>query len=210
MGYLEAAIVVYLRALYYPEGFSFPLIPMDAEIVGVEIGREAATVVMIFAIAWAAARSGWQTLMGFALIFGVWDIAYYVGLEILLGWPSSLLEPDILFLIPVVWIGPVWAPSLIALPMSVAAWALWPTDYGVIAPRAWEWCLVLAGCVVLFATFTVPSTLEGVTGLGQEVPLPAMSYPWWAWIVGESMALFVAVRWCIRGQRASKETESTM
>ena len=35
MGYLEAAVVVYLRAIYYPEGFSFPLKPMDAGILGV-------------------------------------------------------------------------------------------------------------------------------------------------------------------------------
>ena len=123
MGYLEAAVVVYLRALYYPEGFSFPLNPIDAGILRVEIGREAATVVMIFAVAWAAARSGWQTLTGFALVFGVWDVAYYAGLQILLGWPGSLVEPDVLFLIPVVWVGPVWAPSLIGLSMSAAAWA---------------------------------------------------------------------------------------
>jgi len=147
MGYLEAAVVVYLRAIYYPEGFSFPLKPMDPGILGVEIGREAATVVMIFAVAWAAARSRWQTLIGFALVFGVWDIAYYVGLKILLGWPASPFELDVLFLIPIVWVGPVWAPSLIALPMPVAAWALWPMDYGVIEPRAWEWSLMIAaGC----------------------------------------------------------------
>ena len=77
MGYLEAVVVVYLRELYYPEGFSFPLKPMDDAMVAVEIGREAATVVMIFAVAWAVARSGWQTLPGFALIFGVWDIVGY-------------------------------------------------------------------------------------------------------------------------------------
>ena len=149
MGYLEAAVVVYLRAIYYPEGFSFPLNPMDPGILGVEIGREAATVVMIFAVAWAAARSGWQTLIGFALVFGVWDIAYYAGLKILLGWPASLSELDVLFLIPTVWVGPVWAPSLIALPMAAAAWALWPMDYGAIAPRAWEWSLLVAACCVL-------------------------------------------------------------
>ncbi len=200
MGYLEAAVVVYLRAIYYPEGFSFPLKPMDAGILGMEIGREAATVVMIFAIAWAAARSRWQTLIGFALVFGVWDIAYYVGLKILLGWPPSLFELDVLFLIPTVWVGPVWAPSLIALPMSVAAWALWPMDYEVIAPRAWEWSLLLAGCGVLLATFVLPVALAGVTGLGEGVPLPAVSYPWWGWIAGESTAVFVAVRWWMRGR----------
>ena len=199
-GYLEAAVVVYLRAIYYPEGFSFPLKPMEPGILGVEIGREAATIAMIFAIAWAAARSRWQTLIGFALVFGVWDITYYVGLKILLDWPASLAELDVLFLIPTVWIGPVWAPSLIALPMSAAAWALWPMDYGVIAPRRWEWSLVVVGCCMLLATFTVPVALAGVTGLGEGVSLQAVSYPWWGWIVGESMALFVAVRWLMRGR----------
>ena len=199
-GYLEAAVVVYLRAIYYPEGFSFPLKPMEPGILGVEIGREAATIAMIFAIAWAAARSRWQTLIGFALVFGVWDITYYVGLKILLDWPASLAELDVLFLIPTVWVGPVWAPSLIALPMSAAAWALWPTDYGVIAPRRWEWSLVVVGCCILLATFTLPPALAGVTGLGEGVSLPAVSYPWWGWIVGESMALFVAVRWLMRGR----------
>ncbi len=200
MGYLEAAVVVYLRAIYYPEGFAFPLKPMDPGILAVEIGREAATVVMIFAVAWAAARSGWQTLTGFALIFGVWDIAYYAALWILLGWPASLFEPDLLFLIPAVWVGPVWAPSLIALTLAAAAWALWPMEYGVIAPRAWEWALVVAAAGVLVATFIVPATLAGVTQLGEDVSLPELSYPWWGWIVGESAALFVAVRWWNRGR----------
>ena len=204
MGYLEAAVVVYLRAIYYPEGFSFPLKPMDPGILSVEIGREAATVVMIFAVAWAAARSGWQTLIGFALVFGVWDIAYYAALEILLGWPASLFELDVLFLIPTVWVGPVWAPSLIALPMSAVAWALWPMDYGVIAPRAWEWSLMVAAVCILLATFIVPAVLVGVTGLGQGVSLPAVSYPWWGWIAGESAALFVAVRWWMRGRRSTE------
>ena len=205
MGYLEAAVVVYLRALYYPEGFSFPLKPMDTGMLAVEIGREAATVVMIFAIAWAAARSHWQTLIGFALVFGVWDIVYYVGLWLLLDWPPSLAEPDVLFLIPVVWVGPVWAPSLIGLTMSAMAWALWPMEYRVIAPRAWEWALMVAAGGVLLATFIVPSALDGVTSLGEEVPLPAMSYPWWGWIAGESAALFVAARWWMRGRRSDPD-----
>ena len=207
MGYLEAAVVVYLRALYYPEGFSFPLKPMDTGILAVEIGREAATLVMIFALAWAAARSGWQTLTGFALVFGVWDITYYAGLRILLDWPASLLEPDVLFLIPTVWVGPVWAPLLIALPMSSAAWALWPMEYRVIAPRAWEWSLMAAAGFVLLATFIVPVALAGVTGLDQGISLPAVSYPWWGWIVGESAALFVAMRWWMRGRKPNQSLQ---
>jgi hypothetical protein len=200
MGYLEAVVVVYLRALYYPEGFAFPLKPMDSGLVAMEIGREAATVVMIFAIAWAAARSGWQTLTGFALVFGVWDIVYYAALWLLLDWPASIFELDVLFLIPVVWVGPVWAPSLIALSMSAAACALWPMDYRVIAPRTWEWALMFAAGCVLLATFIVPAVLVGVTRLGEGILLPEVSYPWWAWIAGESAAVFVAVRWWTRGR----------
>ena len=59
---------------------------------------------------------------------------------------------------------------------------------------------MIAGCGVLFATFIVPVVMVGVTGLGEEVTLPAVSYPWWGWIAGESAAVFVAVRWCVRGR----------
>jgi hypothetical protein len=52
----------------------------------------------------------------------VWDIFYYVWLKVLLDWPASLLTPDILFLIPLPWWGPVIAPVLIALLMTGAGW----------------------------------------------------------------------------------------
>lgn len=32
MGYLESAVVVYLREIYYPNGFVFPLTPIDSTI----------------------------------------------------------------------------------------------------------------------------------------------------------------------------------
>ena len=73
--------------------------------------------------------------------------------------------------------------------MSAAAWVLWPMDYGVIAPRAWEWSLMVAAVCILLATFIVPAALAGVTGLGQGVSLPAVSYPWWGWIAAESRDL---------------------
>lgn len=199
MGYLEAAVVVYLRALYYPEGFSFPLEPMDARILAIEVGREAATIVMILAVAWAASKSAWQTLTGFALVFGVWDLIYYVGLKALLNWPASIAEPDVLFLIPSVWIGPVWAPALIALSMAVASWLLWPLRIQEIRPRAWEWVVLVAAGFVLLATFVVPPALAGMSRL-EPGNLPIQGYPWWGWIVGEAMAVFVAWRWWNRGR----------
>ena len=43
------------------------------------------------------------------------DIFYYVGLKLILDWPPSFLTWDILFLIPVTWVGPVLAPIISSL-----------------------------------------------------------------------------------------------
>ena len=49
-GYIEAAVVVYLRQIFYPEGFTFPITLFDdidtltRRILLTEIGREAATI----------------------------------------------------------------------------------------------------------------------------------------------------------------------
>ncbi|MBD3336118.1 MAG: hypothetical protein GF355_11445, partial [Candidatus Eisenbacteria bacterium] len=184
MGYLEAAVVVYLRAIYYPDGFAFPLRQVDPMILTVEGAREAATLVMIFAVAWAASRRGWQTLTGFALVFGVWDLLYYAGLKLVLNWPASLTEPDVLFLIPWVWIGPVWAPAGIALSMAVAGWLLWPMRHEQIRTRAWEWGAMVAAGLILLATFLVPPALAGVTRMDQTYPEWTRGFPVWVWCAG--------------------------
>jgi hypothetical protein len=119
MGYFEAALVVYLRAIYYPEGFTFPLkIPTDF-IIAVEVGREAASVIMLVSVACLAGKKFWERFAYFILSFGIWDILYYVWLKVLLHWPSSVFEWDVLFLIPLPWIGPVIAPVSIAVLMIV-------------------------------------------------------------------------------------------
>lgn len=115
MGYLEAAVVVYLRAIYYPEGFSFPLKAMTDYKIVVEVFREVATILMLLAVAMLAGKKGWERFAHFIIIFGVWDIIYYLGLKITLDWPSTIFDWDILFLIPLPWIGPVIAPILISL-----------------------------------------------------------------------------------------------
>jgi len=114
MGVLEAAIVVYLRELYYPDGFDFPIILVPSRIAIVEIVREAATLVMLYSAAMLAGRRGFDRFSVFAFLFGVWDIVYYAALWLFLGWPRSLLEWDVLFLIPVPWLGPVLFPMLIS------------------------------------------------------------------------------------------------
>jgi hypothetical protein len=120
MAWLEAATVYYLRVLvgrlepYQPN----PL-PMSGIVGQVELMREAATLVMLFTVGMLAGRT-WQTRLGFsALAFGVWDILYYVFLKAICDWPKSLLDWDILFLLPLPWWGPVLAPVSVAFLMIV-------------------------------------------------------------------------------------------
>ena len=121
MAYLESAVVVYLRAIYYPEGFSFPLVLIEPRVGAIEIGREAATLVMLLGVAAVMSTDRWERFLFFALSFGIWDIFYYVWLWIFLGWPPSLLTLDILFLIPVPWVGPVLAPVIVSVGLIVGS-----------------------------------------------------------------------------------------
>jgi hypothetical protein len=114
MGLLEAAVVVYLRLLYYPEGFDFPVVLVPTVVAVVEIVREAATLAMLWAAAMLGGRRGFDRFSVFAYLFGAWDIVYYAALWLFLGWPESLLQWDLLFLIPVPWLAPVLFPILIS------------------------------------------------------------------------------------------------
>lgn len=118
--FVESAVVIYLRALYYPTGFTFPLRPLAMDHFVVELVREFSTLVMMGAVACLASPRAWERFGYFILVFGVWDIFYYVWLKAFLDWPASVFDWDILFLIPLPWIGPVIAPAFIALAMAVA------------------------------------------------------------------------------------------
>ncbi len=120
MAWVESAVVLYLRTLvnrldpYQPH----PL-PLATAWGGAELIREAATLIMLATVGWLAGRT-WRSRVAYAVLaFGVWDIAYYVFLVPLTGWPNSLLDWDILFLLPLPWWGPVIAPVAIALLMIV-------------------------------------------------------------------------------------------
>jgi len=121
-GYIESAVVVYLRALFHPNGFTFPMEVFDAtpegkRLVLTEVGREAATLVLILTGAWLFGSNRQERAAYFLIIFAVWDIFYYVWLKVLLDWPASLMDWDILFLIPMVWASPVLYPVLVSLAM---------------------------------------------------------------------------------------------
>jgi hypothetical protein len=118
MAWVESAVVYYLRSMI---DRIVPYQPNPLPIIGgfgpVEMVRELATIVMLLTVGILAGNT-WRRRLGyFALSFGIWDIAYYVFLWLMCGWPRSLFDWDILFLLPLPWWGPVVAPVSIALLM---------------------------------------------------------------------------------------------
>ncbi len=167
-GWVEAAVVVYLRELVYPEGFDFPLRLLRSDLAIVELIREAATLVMLAAVGVAAACTAWGRFGLFALSFGVWDLAYYLGLYAALGWPPSLATWDVLFLIPGVWTGPVWTVALIALLLVIFGALLYVRgEAGRIATaRRRHWAAALLSLVLLLGAFLANHSLV----VAEEVP----------------------------------------
>jgi len=155
MAWVEAASVLYIRALVGRiEPYQQDPLPIGGALGNVELWREGATLVMIATMA-LLAGSTWRRRAGYAAIaFGAWDIFYYVFLRLISGWPRTLLDWDILFLLPLPWWGPVLAPVSIALVMI-----LW----GTLATRSddrdtdarWTWALASLGIAMALATFMI-------------------------------------------------------
>jgi hypothetical protein len=171
MAWVESAVVYYLRVLvnrldpYQPN----PL-PAMAGLVPVELVREAATLIMLFTVGWLAGRT-WRNRLAYMMIaFGAWDIMYYVFLAPISGWPRSLLDWDILFLLPLPWWGPVLAPVCIAVLMIVFGTlvsqcgqperALWPG-------RA-AWGLGLGGATLALYVF-MADAIQAVGGGAEAI-----------------------------------------
>ena len=174
-GYVEAAVVVYLRMLNEPlrQQFHldgdpdslFPLVTLDQlkasspdtlRLLRSEVAREAATLVMLGTVALCLSANVRQWVACFVIIFGVWDIAFYAFLRLLIGWPRSLLTWDILYLIPVPWVGPVIAPVLVSLSMIGAGFVVLGSDWAGKPVRIgpFHWLGILAGGVIIVVAFT--------------------------------------------------------
>jgi hypothetical protein len=155
MGFLEAAVVVYLRDLFYPEGFAFPLKPMSLHALSTEYLREIATIVMLFCMSIFGGRNYYERFSIFLYSFGIWDIFYYIWLKVLLDWPPSLFTFDILFLIPVVWVAPVLAPVICSITMIGIAWCICSVSqrYYRVVIRTHQGVLFIAGVFLIFITF---------------------------------------------------------
>jgi hypothetical protein len=131
-GFLEAVVVVYLRAavglLPGYQGTLSDVIRMSARfymqsqaisqfpksLLTLEVLREAATILMLLSVAWLSSTSSRARAAVFLWTFAIWDIAYYAALWATVRWPLSLNDPDVLFLIPVPWLSPVWFPLLVS------------------------------------------------------------------------------------------------
>ena len=136
-GFVEGTVVVYLRAASgvlpgyegtlaevqrlangaYQQSQAFPL---PQSLLAVEPLREAATIIMLVTVALLSATSSRERCAAFLWTFAAWDICYYAALWATVRWPPSLSTPDVLFLIPVPWLAPVWFPLLVSS-LAIAA-----------------------------------------------------------------------------------------
>jgi len=190
MAYLEAAVVVCLQlALGSQVGVIFPLRSVDetGSLIAIEAGREAATLVMIGALGLLVGRSWLERLAWSAVVFGVWDIGYYGWLYAFSGWPPSLGTPDILFLLPVPWVGPVWSPIAVSAALI---------GVGLVAARAlrrgrrlaiarWHVAAGLGGGLLVILSYT----LDAGRLIDGGMPGP---YPWPIFLAGMMVALAAA------------------
>ncbi|MBN1180795.1 MAG: hypothetical protein JXB49_00810 [Bacteroidales bacterium] len=156
MGFLETAVVIYLRELMYPEGFKFPLAPINPNIALTEVLREAATVIMLLGIAILSGKTKAERFAWFLYSFAIWDIFFYIFLKVLINWPESLLTWDILFLIPVTWVGPVISPVIVAFTMIAFALLInyLHTKTDRLKIRLFHWTFLITGSLVLILAWT--------------------------------------------------------
>jgi hypothetical protein len=123
-GFVEAAVVVYLRAAtgLWPGPPATALAAFPESLLKIECYREAATMIMLCGVSWLTGRNIGQRAAAFLWMFAFWDLFYYVWLRLTIGWPASFLDTDILFLIPTPWIAQVWLPLLISILTGLAIW----------------------------------------------------------------------------------------
>lgn len=156
MGYIESAVVVYMREILYPGGFQFPLAPIATHLAVTEIIREFATLVVLLCIGMIAGCTFSEKFAWFLYAFAIWDIFYYVFLKLLIGWPESLMTWDILFMIPTTWVGPVLTPVIVSLTMILLAMILvfYSGKNRIVKINRLVWALLIIGSIILILSWT--------------------------------------------------------
>jgi hypothetical protein len=176
MAWVESAVVYYMRTMI---DRIVPYQPNPLPIIGflgpVELVREMATMIMLLAVGVLAGQTCRSRLGYTAIAFGVWDIFYYLFLKAMCGWPHSIFDWDILFLLPLPWWGPVLAPVLIALLMIV--WGTLATQFEQIpasrVSNVTAWGIAAVGMVLalrIFMADTMRVADQGIDAIRNVLP----------------------------------------
>jgi hypothetical protein len=203
MAWLEAASVFYIRTLVGRiEPYQANPLPINGPLGEVEVWREAATLVMIATLGLLAGRT-WRHRAGYAaMVFGTWDIFYYVFLHVISGWPRTLVDWDVLFLLPLPWWGPVIAPVSIAVVLII--WGTLATQAGEQGADArWARALASIGSVLALALFMVDAWRALPNGRDAVLRVLPTSFDWpLFWVAWLLIALPVLRQVTRRSRRA--------
>ena len=155
MGTMEAIVVVYLRKIFYPHGFDFPLTNLPNDMLILELIREISTLILLAVVAIITGKNKIQKLAWFIYTFAAWDIFFYIGLKISIGWPASLLTWDILFLIPVPWVAPILAPLICSITMILMGVVIivFEETRKKVRIRMVELGMIIGGIVIILFSF---------------------------------------------------------
>jgi hypothetical protein len=199
MAYAESAAVLYLRTIYGgvdPVGPRHSLFDPLPDFVWIEIGREAATILMLATVGYLAAATAVGRLGAFAVAMGVWDIFYYVFLWLFAGWPRSALASDVLFLIPLPWWGPVLSPILLAVLIVLAGCAAMARELGDGVPplRFRELAAVVIGGGLCLIAFMANSLDALPDGLDAAFSVRGGPFAWPIYLLGLVVASFGLLR----------------
>ncbi len=154
--WVEAAAVTYLRVhIGRIEPYQTNPLPITNNLEQIELVREVATLIMLLSVGYLTGRDRHTRLAYALLAFGVWDIFYYLFLRLHLGWPRTLLDWDVLFLLPLPWWGPVIAPIIIAgiLALASSLIALFDRPGFQLWPSSRAWWLCLPGVILALVVF---------------------------------------------------------
>lgn len=189
--WVESSVVVYLREIYFDGYFKFPLVVIWKEgkhvidpLIRIEFGREIATILMLVAIGWAAGKNQVQKFCFFMITFGIWDIFFYVWLYVMVKWPESLMTWDLLFFVPLPWVGPVITPVLVALAMIVAgSLIIYYDEKGVVIRWRWyDWVIELGcGFLIIVAFCWDWKNILQIPGDIQRSGIPN-PFVWWLYL----------------------------
>jgi hypothetical protein len=146
--------------------------------------------VMLGTIGYLAGRGVAGRLGAFAIAMGVWDIFYYVFLWLFAGWPQSPLAPDILFLIPLPWWGPVLSPVLLALLMIGGGTAAMLREVrgGIAPPTLPAWLLLIGGSLLCLMAFMAHGLMALPRGLEAAFATRGGAFPWPIYALGLLLA----------------------